>query len=97
MSLSEVQKQTQNVSQVTPEKENWNIIVRVIRSWFFPNFTKQRCPFSMELVIQDKEVIILLIIYHHCYEQNICMLNIFIFIILMYFRVLKYMLPSDVL
>ncbi|QCD82324.1 hypothetical protein DEO72_LG2g2659 [Vigna unguiculata] len=56
MSLSEVQKQTQNVSQVTPEKENWNIIVRVIRSWFVPDFTKQRCPFSMELVIQDKEV-----------------------------------------
>ncbi|XP_027938803.1 ATP-dependent DNA helicase RRM3-like [Vigna unguiculata] len=55
MSLSEVQKQTQNVSQVTPEKENWNIIVRVIRSWFVPDFTKQRCPFSMELVIQDKE------------------------------------------
>ncbi|XP_027906001.1 replication factor A protein 1-like, partial [Vigna unguiculata] len=55
MSLSELQKQTQNVSQVTPEKENWNIIVRVIRSWFVPDFTKQRCPFSMELVIQDKE------------------------------------------
>ncbi|QCE00615.1 Replication factor A [Vigna unguiculata] len=55
MSLSEVQKQTQNVSQVTPDKENWNIIVRVIRSWFVPDFTKQRCPFSMELVIQDKE------------------------------------------
>ncbi|XP_027905618.1 ATP-dependent DNA helicase PIF1-like [Vigna unguiculata] len=55
MSLSEVQKQSQNVSQVTPEKENWNIIVRVIRSWFVPDFTKQRCPFSMELVIQDKE------------------------------------------
>ncbi|QCD94166.1 Replication factor A [Vigna unguiculata] len=55
MSLSEVQKQSQNVSEVTPEKENWNIIVRVIRSWFVPDFSKQRCTFSMELVIQDKE------------------------------------------
>jgi len=61
MSLFEVQKQSQNVSEVTPEKENWNIIVRVIRSWFVPDFSKQRCSFSMELVIQEKEVIILLI------------------------------------
>ncbi|XP_027916000.1 uncharacterized protein LOC114175441 [Vigna unguiculata] len=27
----------------------------MIRSWFVPDFSKQRCPFSMELVIQDKE------------------------------------------
>jgi len=97
MSLYEVPKQSQNVSEVTPQKENWNIIVRVIRSWFVPDFSKQICPFSMELVIQDKEVIISVILYHHCYEENMCMLNIFIFIILIFFRVLKYMLPLDVL
>ena len=58
MSLCEVPNQSQSVSEVSPQKENWNIIARVIRSWFVPDFTKQRCPFSMEFVIQDKEVII---------------------------------------
>jgi len=41
MSLCEVQKQSQNLSEVTPEKDNWNIIVRVIRSWFVSDFNKQ--------------------------------------------------------
>jgi len=63
MSLCEIPNQSQNVSEVTPQKENWNIIVRVIRSWFVPNFNKERCPFSMEFVIQDKEIIIHVILY----------------------------------
>jgi len=57
MSLSEVQTKRHNVSEVTLAKENWNIIVKVIRSWFVPDFSKQRYPFSMELVIQDKQVL----------------------------------------
>jgi len=58
MSLCEVQKQSQKLTEVTPEKGNCNIIVRVIRSWFVPDFSKQKCLFSMELIIQDKEVIL---------------------------------------
>ena len=58
MSLCEVPNQSHSVSEVSPQKENWNIIVKVIRSWFVPDFTKQRCPFSMEFVIQAKKVII---------------------------------------
>jgi len=58
MSLCQVPNQSQSVSEVSPQKENWNIIVKVIRSWFVPDFNKQRCHFSMEFVIQDKEVII---------------------------------------
>ncbi|QCE10562.1 Nucleic acid-binding [Vigna unguiculata] len=54
--LITVPNRSQSVSEVSPQKENWNIIVRVIRSWFVPDFTKQRCPFSMEFVIQDKKV-----------------------------------------
>ncbi|QCD77262.1 hypothetical protein DEO72_LG1g884 [Vigna unguiculata] len=53
--VTTVPNQSQSVSEVSPQKENWNIIARVIRSWFVPDFTKQRCPFSMEFVIQDKE------------------------------------------
>jgi len=53
MSLCEVQKQSQKLTEVILEQENWNIIVRVIRSWFVPDFSKQRCLFSMDLVIQD--------------------------------------------
>ncbi|QCD86684.1 hypothetical protein DEO72_LG3g1209 [Vigna unguiculata] len=49
MSLSEVQTKRHNVSEVTLAKENWNIIVKVIRSWFVPDFSKQRYPFSMEM------------------------------------------------
>ncbi|QCD82775.1 Replication factor A [Vigna unguiculata] len=55
MSLCQVPNQSQSVSEVSPQKENWNIIVKVIRSWFVPDFSKQRCHFSMEFVIQDKE------------------------------------------
>ena len=77
MSFYEVQKQSQKLDEVNPEKENWNIIVRVISSWFVPDFSIQRCPFSMELVIQDKEVILRFISSITVMKKkNICTLNI---------------------
>jgi len=110
MSLCEVPNQSQSISEVSPQKENWNIIARVIHSWFVPDFTKQRCPFSMEFVIQDKEVIIIVILeilplhllsFTNFYELNSRMLNIFILkfinVLFICFRVLKYMLQLDVL
>jgi len=110
MSLCEVPNQSQSISEVSPLKENWNIIARVIRSWFVPDFTKHRCPFSMEFVIQDKEVIINVILeilplhllsFTNLYELNSRILNIFIlkfiYVLFICFRVLKYMLQLDVL
>ncbi|XP_068487118.1 uncharacterized protein [Phaseolus vulgaris] len=43
------------VKDVNPQSENWILIARVIRLWFVSDFKKTKFPFSMEMVIQDKD------------------------------------------
>ena len=57
MSKLQVHNQIHFVINVTPAKENWNIVVRVIRLWFVTDLAKSKISFSMELILQDKEVI----------------------------------------
>jgi len=54
--MSVIQKHTHSLQELNPEKENWNIIARVVRLWFVEDCTKGKSPFSMEIVLQDKEV-----------------------------------------
>jgi len=58
MSKLQVHNQIHYVIDVTLAKENWNIVVRVIRLWFVTDLAKSKIPFSMELILQDKEVIL---------------------------------------
>ncbi|QCD79151.1 hypothetical protein DEO72_LG1g2790 [Vigna unguiculata] len=53
--MSALQKQTQSLQELNPEKESWNIVTRVVRLWFVEDYTKGKSPFSMEIVLQDKE------------------------------------------
>jgi len=55
--MSALQKQTQSLQELNPEKESWNIVARVVRLWFVEDYTKGKSPFSMEIVLQDKEVL----------------------------------------
>ena len=51
-----VRKQTSFIQDLTAEKENWHIVVRVIRLWFVSDFNRPNFPFSLELVLQDELV-----------------------------------------
>ncbi|QCE06120.1 Replication factor A [Vigna unguiculata] len=54
--MSGLQKQTQSLQELNPEKESWNIVARVVRLWFVKDYTKGKSPFFMEIVLQDKEI-----------------------------------------
>ncbi|RYQ84537.1 hypothetical protein Ahy_B10g103942 isoform M [Arachis hypogaea] len=42
------------VNEINPEKEAWNLKVRVIRLWTVPTFTGQLLPNSMEMILVDE-------------------------------------------
>ncbi|RYQ79300.1 hypothetical protein Ahy_Scaffold6g108024 [Arachis hypogaea] len=42
------------VNKINPEKEAWNLKVRVIRLWTVPTFTSQLLPNSMEMILVDE-------------------------------------------
>jgi len=54
MSLCEVQKQSQKLNEVTTEKENWNIIIRVVRSWFVPDLGNRGVHFQWSWLFKTK-------------------------------------------
>ncbi|XP_027927586.1 uncharacterized protein LOC114184476 [Vigna unguiculata] len=57
--MSALQKQTKSLQELNLEKESWNIIARVVRLWFVEDYTKGKSPFSMEIVLQDKEGVLI--------------------------------------
>ncbi|XP_027915038.1 uncharacterized protein LOC114174397 [Vigna unguiculata] len=57
--MSGLQKQTQSLQELNPEKESWNIVARVVRLWFVKDYTKGKSPFFMEIVLQDKEGVLI--------------------------------------
>jgi len=71
--MSGLQKQTQSLQELNPEKESWNIIARVVRLWFVEDYTKGKSPFSMEIVLQDKEVLPnahYFLTFRYCFSYN---------------------------
>ncbi|KAK8464694.1 hypothetical protein PHAVU_010G059600 [Phaseolus vulgaris] len=46
---------THFLNDVNLSKETWNVVVRVLRLWCVQDFTKQKIPFSLEMVLQDEE------------------------------------------
>ncbi|XP_068483227.1 uncharacterized protein [Phaseolus vulgaris] len=46
---------THFLNDVNSTKETWNVVVRVLRLWCVQDFTKQKIPFSLEMVLQDEE------------------------------------------
>ncbi|XP_068492261.1 uncharacterized protein [Phaseolus vulgaris] len=53
--MSVSRQNTNCVKDVNPQSENWILIARVICLWFVSDFKKTKFPFSMEMVIQDKD------------------------------------------
>jgi len=54
--MSVIPKHTHSLQELNHEKESWKIVARVVRLWFVEDYTKGKTPFSMEIVLQDKEV-----------------------------------------
>jgi len=54
--MSRFSQPTNSTKDVNPKNGNYILIARVIHLWFFVDFKKTKFPFSMEMVIQDKEV-----------------------------------------
>jgi hypothetical protein len=46
-----------SISDISPAKENWNLIGRVVRLWYVKNTVKDKLPFSIEMVLMDSKVI----------------------------------------
>jgi len=46
-----------SLAELNLEKENGNVLARVVSLWFVVDFNKPKTPFSMELLLQDKEVV----------------------------------------
>ncbi|XP_027922837.1 uncharacterized protein LOC114180740 [Vigna unguiculata] len=57
--MSVIQKHTHSLQELNPEKESWNILARVVRLWFVEDYTKGKTPFSMEIVLQDQEGVLI--------------------------------------
>ncbi|XP_027903772.1 uncharacterized protein LOC114163676 [Vigna unguiculata] len=57
--MSVIQKHTHSLQELNPEKESWNILSRIVRLWFVEDYTKGKTPFSMEIVLQDQEGVLI--------------------------------------
>ena len=38
------------IFDVSPRKQSWTLVVRVVRAWFFQDYKNKKLPFSMEMV-----------------------------------------------
>ncbi|AES74184.2 animal RPA1 domain protein [Medicago truncatula] len=43
------------ISNVSPRKQSWTLVVRVARAWFGQDYKNKKLPFSMELVLIDRK------------------------------------------
>lgn len=51
--LSEMCNKCDSIFEISLEKKTWTIMAKVIRLWLVADFTKQKIPFSMKLVLMD--------------------------------------------
>jgi len=66
-----LRKITNSIKDVNPESENWVLIASVIHLWFVSDFRKTKFPFSMEMVIQDKDVNYFIIFFLIFFYQSL--------------------------
>jgi len=45
------------ISDVSPRKQLWTLVVRVFRAWFVQDYKNKKLSFSIELVLMDRKVI----------------------------------------
>lgn len=50
------------VSSIAPGKDNWSIVVKVVRLWTVTDLNKPNIQFAMEMVLMDEKVVI------HCLQ-----------------------------
>ncbi|XP_058749898.1 uncharacterized protein LOC131622904 [Vicia villosa] len=43
------------VNDITPAKESWDIVVRVVRLWFVPDLNSKQNFYAMEMVLMDEQ------------------------------------------
>lgn len=42
-----------NISEISPVKESWSIVVRIVRAWFVRDVIRDAHPFSLDMVLMD--------------------------------------------
>lgn len=45
------------ISEITPSKESWSIMGKIVRLWVVTDFVKHKIPFSVEMVLIDDKVV----------------------------------------
>ena len=45
------------VSEITPAKESWDVVTRVIQLWFVPDMNAKQKHYAMEMVLMDETFI----------------------------------------
>ncbi|AES64871.2 animal RPA1 domain protein [Medicago truncatula] len=43
------------ISNVSPRKQSWTLVVRVVRAWFGQDYKNKKLPFFMELVLMNRK------------------------------------------
>ncbi|XP_058725476.1 uncharacterized protein LOC131596750 [Vicia villosa] len=43
------------VVEITPAKESWDVVVRVIRLWFVPDMNSKQKYYAMEMILMDEK------------------------------------------
>ncbi|XP_045797898.1 replication protein A 70 kDa DNA-binding subunit E-like [Trifolium pratense] len=44
-----------SISEISPSKETWNVLVRIVRMWFVKDMKRDALPYSLEMVLMDKK------------------------------------------
>jgi len=52
------------ISDVSPRKQSWTLVVRVVHAWLVQDYKNKKLPFSIELVLMDRKV---LFSYRFCF------------------------------
>jgi len=61
------------ISNVSPRKQSWTLVVRVVRAWFVQDYKNKKLPFLMKLVLMDRNVLL-------SYRLCLCFLFVCIFL-----------------
>lgn len=65
VSLAMAPRSVDNISEVSPVKESWTIVVRIVRAWFVRDVNRDAHPFSLDMVLMDASVRLFLIFVSH--------------------------------
>ena len=52
-SVAMAPRSVDNISEISPVKESWTIVVRIVRVWLVRDVNRDTHPFSLDMVLMD--------------------------------------------